>query len=53
MLTLDIFFKELPNNSFRVVLPQLPVIAIIFVFIFSLKILELSVKNFKESWILI
>ena len=35
-LTLDIFFNELPNNSFKVVFPQLPVIAIIFVFIFCL-----------------
>ena len=26
MLILDIFFRELPNNSFRVVFPQLPVI---------------------------
>ena len=36
VLTLDIFFNELPNNSFKVVFPQLPVIAIIFVFIFCL-----------------
>ena len=49
ILTLDIFFKELPNNSFNVVFPQLPVIAIILVFIFFLKIIELLVKNFKES----
>ena len=53
VLALDIFFNELPNNSFKVVFPQLPVIAMIFVFIFCLYILELFVKNFKESLTLI
>ena len=43
----------LPNNSFNVVFPQLPVIAIIFVFIFSLYNSELFVKNFRGSLILI
>ena len=51
--TFDIFLNELPNNSFKVVFPQLPVIAIIFVSIFCLTILELSVRNFKESLTLI
>ena len=52
MLTLDILLNEFPNNSLRVVFPELPVIAIIFVSIFFLNILELSVKNFRESFIL-
>ena len=45
ILTFEIFLKQSPNNSFRVVFPQLPVIAIILVFIFFLKIFELFVKN--------
>ena len=53
MVTLEIFFKEFPNNSFRVVFPQLPVIAIIFVSIFFLKTFDTSVKNFNEFLTLI
>jgi len=49
ILTFEIFLNEFPNNSLRVVFPQLPVIAIMFVFIFFLKIFELFVKNFNES----
>ena len=45
MLTLEIFLNEFPNNSLSDVFPQLPVIAIILVFIFSLKIFAVSVKN--------
>ena len=47
MLVLDSFFNELPNNSFKVVFPQLPVIATIFVLIFSCSILksEAQVKD--------
>ena len=50
MLVLEFFFKELPNNSLRVVFPQLPVIAIIFVSKFFLKIFEISVKNLSVSF---
>ena len=50
---MDICFNELPNNSFNVVFPQLPVIAIIFVFIFSLYSSELLVNNLRESLLLI
>ena len=47
ILTLEIFPNTLPNNSLRVVFPQLPVIAIIFVSIFCLNIFEISVINFN------
>ena len=53
MLTCDIFFRELPINSFKVVLPQLPVIPIIFVLIFFLKIFDASVRSFNEFFIFI
>ena len=49
MLTFEIFFNTSPNNSLRVVFPQLPVIAIIFVLMFFRKIFEALVKNFNES----
>ena len=48
MVTFEIFFKEFPNNSLRVVFPQLPVIAMIFVSIFFLKIFEILVKKLNE-----
>ena len=41
----DIFFKVKPTISFNVVLPQLPVIEIIFASILSLKIDEHLVKK--------
>ena len=47
--TFETCFNEFPNNSFKVVFPQLPVIAIIFVFKFCLYIFELFVKNSKVS----
>ena len=50
IFTFEIFFKVLPNNSFSVVFPQLPVIAIILVLKFFLKIFEASVKNFNVSF---
>ena len=45
MLTFENLFKQHPNNSFKVVFPQLPVIAIIFVFMLRLKIFEVPVKK--------
>ena len=45
MVVLDTLFKVLPNNSFREVFPQLPVMAIIFVEIFFLKIFAVSVSK--------
>ena len=53
MLTFEILFNVLPNNSLSVVLPQLPVIAIMFVSILFLKIFETFVKNFKVFFTLI
>ena len=44
----DIFFKVRPTISFKVVFPQLPVIAIIFASIFCLKIDEHFVKKLSE-----
>ena len=48
-VTLLIFFKHLVINSFNEVFPQLPVIAIILPKLFSLKIEDDFVKNFKVS----
>ena len=47
-VALLILFNVKPILSFTVVLPQLPVIEIIFALIFSLKMEEHLVKKFKE-----
>ena len=52
-VTLQIFLRVLPINSFKEVLPQLPVIAMILLDVFSLIIEEALVKNFREFFTLI
>ena len=48
IVTFEIFFKEFPNSSLRVVFPQLPVMAMIIVSIFFLKIFEILDKKLNE-----
>ena len=52
-VVLQILFKDFPINSLSEVFPLLPVIAIILLSLFSLKIEDASVKNFKVSLVLI
>ena len=51
-IVFDSFFKVNPIISFKVVFPQLPVIEIIFVLIFSLKMEEHFVKKLREFFTL-
>ena len=52
-VTWKILFNDFPVNSFKEVFPQLPVMAIILLDKFSLKIEDAFVKKFKLSFTII